>query len=461
MLGFFYRKIIYILLLISVFSSMTFADSSNIKKIEFRKKGYSAEVIDIIPIDNNGSFVISWCDASPDDNIGFNDHMVQTFNNNGNKISKPITVTGAGSEGPYLPDVTSNISNEEFIIGYNNEDGMKIQRFKKNGDKIGKEKRIGNYNTSAGSYITLNSSSKTGDFITCFVGQREDYKEEGSYIQKFDANNLIQYDKTKIENFYPTNCNFIGDNGDFIITGESNIQRFDKYGSMIGDEISIPTKNYELDYNNNYDGSHILSLKNNFLVFDTEMINIFSNKANHLKTIKKGAMFIISAQEGKHFVTANVSSNNELSIQKFNQYGESSSEKIRFQNIKNISSPVEIKNGFVIAMKNIKNELFVQKFDINLSPVGNKIKLITHKADIETIFYVPKNDNIMILLKKGQGLCETELFLTKMDMNSSQMPNVKLNENIEEDKRTNDEDEYSSLLNVNSWKVEREVHDHI
>jgi len=417
MLGFLYRKIIYILLLLSVFSSMTFADSSNIKKIKFIKKGYGAEVIDIVPIDNNGSFLMSWqywdYQGEPDY------HMLQTFDNNGNKISKPIKATGGTTEGPYLPRVISNVSREEFIIGYNEYDGMNIQRFKKNGDKIGKAERIVHSKKDSNTaYLNLDSLSKTGDFIACFQDEIGRY----SYIQKFDATNSTKYDITKIKNFYPYNCNFVGDNGDFIITGHNYngnytiIQRFDRYGSMIGDEITI--------YGNFYD-LHILALKDNFLLFDTDIIKIFSNKANHLKTIKKGAMFIISAQEGKHFVTANVSSNNELSIQKFNQYGESSSEKIRFQNIKNISSPV-----------------------------GNKIKLATHKADIETIFYVPRNDNIMIL-ENGQGSWTTELFLTKMDMNSSQMPNVKLNENIEEDNAMNDVD-YSSLLNVNSWKIERE-----
>ncbi|MFN8578624.1 MAG: hypothetical protein U0354_17490 [Candidatus Sericytochromatia bacterium] len=280
----------------------------------------------------------------------FNDYLVQLScgANSGGGGSSGNEIQVSSSTNTHFNSKVAIDNDGDFVITWmsNSQDGdgygIYGQRFNSNGTKNGSEFQVNTYTT--GSQINSSvSMNGTGNFIVTWQSEFQDSNSSGIFAQRYNSDGTPNGSEFQV-NSYTTGYQGspsvkINDNGDFVITWESNFQdgdstgvyaqRYNSDGTPNGSEFRVNT--YTTDYQSspsvtiNNSGNFIITWLSHYQDGDSD--GIFAQRFNSNGT-PNGSEFQINTYTTNYQVSPSISMLNSgnfvITWNSYNQDGDSS-----------------------------------------------------------------------------------------------------------------------------------------
>ena len=313
---------------------------------------------------NDGGYIVTWESWDQDgSNYGV---YLQQFNHNGEKIGLETQVNSYTNSNQENPNITA-LNDGRYVVAWNSFgqdgfwNGVYIQQFNNNGEKIGLETQVNSYTNSNQENPNI-TALNDGGYVVAWESNGQDGSRYGVYLQQFNNNGEKIGLETQVNSY--TNSNQENPNitalndGGYVVTWESNEQDGSNYGV------------YLQQFNNNGEKIGLETQVNNYTNSDQKNPNITAlNNGGYVVTWES------NEQDG---------SNYGVYLQQFNHNGEKiglETQVNSYTNDNQMEASVSGLNngGYVVTWSSDKQDgsgsgIYLQQFDSNGKKVGNTIE---------------------------------------------------------------------------------------
>ncbi len=215
-----------------------YTSTGSVAGSEFRVNTYTTgnQNSPSVAMDNSGNFVVTWQSNAQD---GSNNGIYgQRYDSTGATVGSEFPVNTYTTSHQRDPSVSMDNSGNFVVTWYSNsQDGSSYgiygQRYTSTGSVAGSEFPVNTYTTSNQSTSSVAMDS-TGNFVVTWRSNNQDGSSNGIYGQRYDSTGATVGSEFKVNTYTTSNqisaSVSIDNNGNFVVTWQSNAQDGSGYG---------------------------------------------------------------------------------------------------------------------------------------------------------------------------------------------------------------------------------------